>query len=215
MKTKKPFSSISYNTDEHLTHVLNKWLKSGDIVFWAYINHKGEGQSQHPKDHKHVYIEPNKPILTTDFTESTMEFDIDNPLLPLKCVNCVGSVWEHWVWYTLHNPSYLWAHGGQSRKYQYMKNDYVFSDSLEFDDRFETAIHNADILNDTIIVRSIGNGVSVGSLALDGLVGMNNAVKVKNYYDVVRQGLQERDFIENEYKLNNFKQCNIADNPFI
>ena len=75
MKTKKPFSSISYNTDEHLTHVLNKWLKSGDIVFWAYINHKGEGQSQHPKDHKHVYIEPNKPILTTDFTESTMEFD--------------------------------------------------------------------------------------------------------------------------------------------
>lgn len=214
MKTKKPFSSISYNTNDFLIDILNKWVKSGDVAFWCFIPHKGESGGIHPKDHKHVYIEPNKPIYTTDFVESTIEL-CDNEK-PLKCVNCFSSKFNHWTWYTLHNPSYLFCHGGESRKYQYSKDDYISSDLMEFEDRFEMAMHDSTIINDNLIVKNVISGVSVGSLALDGILTMQNCVKARNYADIVNSGLREREYMEIQVALDEFRQTKLTeDNPFI
>ena len=60
MKTSKPISTISYNSEEFLKAKLDYLVRSGEVAFWYYIKHHGEYDKEtniQDKDHIHLYIQ--------------------------------------------------------------------------------------------------------------------------------------------------------------
>ena len=70
MKTSKPVSTISFNSEAYLRGKLRELTAAGVLEFWAYIRHDPEpdevGDEAGGKQHFHVYMEPAKMIQTTD-----------------------------------------------------------------------------------------------------------------------------------------------------
>ena len=115
MKTSKPLSAISYNTEPFLRTVCATLLKSGLLTNYAYICHKGEDGD---KDHIHLLLFPAKALDTTklapDFNEVVGGEIKPRGLVGLKqCKSVVD-----WVRYCVHDPAYL-AIKGERRRYRY------------------------------------------------------------------------------------------------
>lgn len=127
MNSKKPFSTISYNTLPWLNKVLEKYISNGKFVFWAYVFHKGEDDEAGLKDHIHLYIEPNTTFNTLKFTEDCIE-PCTTSNLPLRCMPCRSSDFGNWFMYTTHNEDYLKFKGLGERKFHYNSTCYTVSD---------------------------------------------------------------------------------------
>lgn len=131
MNTARPISTVGYNTKDFLNFKLNSLVENGLISFYCYIFHKGEPNGlddpQEGKDHNHIYIEPNKRLDTSKLKKMFNEVDLNNSL-PLAVKPFEFSKFPHWYLYVLHDPFYL-AKKGQSRFYQYSKEDMITSDS--------------------------------------------------------------------------------------
>lgn len=127
MRTTKPISTISYNTQIFLDMKLQELLKNKIIVFYAYIKHYPEDDEGGKKEHYHLYIEPSKMLQTEDLREQFKELDLHNQDKPLSVLPFQSSKFEHWYMYILHDTRYL-ASKGQSRKYHYSHSDIVASD---------------------------------------------------------------------------------------
>lgn len=115
MKTSKPLSAISYNTEPFLHAVCATLLKSGLLTNYAYIRHFGEDGD---KDHIHLLLFPAKPLetvnLAADFKEVVEGETKPRALVGLKpCKSVVD-----WVRYAVHDPAYL-AIKGERRQYRY------------------------------------------------------------------------------------------------
>lgn len=128
MRTTKPISTISFNTEEFLKHTLDGLIKSRIISFYAFVSHFPEDDEGGTKQHFHLYIEPSKLIQTDDLRDMFKEYDFDNPEKPLGVLPFRNSKFEHWYMYACHNKAYL-ASKGESRKYHYTFDDFVSSDS--------------------------------------------------------------------------------------
>lgn len=135
MKTARPFSTISYNTEDFLKSKLNKWIDEGKIGFWAYIKHYPEEDEE--KEHIHLYIDPEERIDTLQLTNELIEIVPKQP--PLRCRPCRNSKFDHWYLYDLHDKDYLESIG-QSRKYHYNSDDMICSDTSDLKER----IHQID-----------------------------------------------------------------------
>lgn len=106
VQTNQPISTISYNSPQWFSDVLER-LVNGGIVDWAYfISHKGENGL---KDHIHAYIVPNRRVDTSALRREFFEPDPPNPK-PLGCEPFVKSVLSHWLRYAVHDPLYLKMH---------------------------------------------------------------------------------------------------------
>lgn len=55
MKTIKPISTVSWNTEEFLNKTLDKLVKDHVVLFWFYVKHFAE--SDEKKEHIHLYID--------------------------------------------------------------------------------------------------------------------------------------------------------------
>ena len=131
MRTSKPFSTISYNSDKYITSKLNDLVKSGKISFWCAIRHQPE--SDEKKSHLHVYINPSCMFQTDDLKSYLAEVDIDHPNQPLTCITARPSkTFDDWVLYSLHDKRYL-ASKGLSREHHYNRNAIFTSDVNELD----------------------------------------------------------------------------------
>ena len=65
MNTLKPISTVTYNTNDFLIHQLDMLLRTHVIDYYMFINHLGEpDQYGDDKDHTHLFILPNHPIIT-------------------------------------------------------------------------------------------------------------------------------------------------------
>lgn len=128
MRTTKPISTISFNTQAYLTLKLNELLKAGKLSFWAIIPHKGEDDEAGKKPHFHLYAEPAKLLQTDDITAELKEYDPTHPSKPLSCLTWKSSNFDNWYMYGLHDKRYL-ASKGQSRKFHYTHNDFISSDA--------------------------------------------------------------------------------------
>lgn len=115
MKTTKPFSTISYNTNDFLIAKLNKFTENGVLKFWAFINHFPEEDEE--KEHTHLYIEPESKMDTLQLANEFIEFIPGDPR-PLRWMPQRPSKWDTWYLYDIHDKDYL-ASIGQSRKYHY------------------------------------------------------------------------------------------------
>lgn len=133
MKTRKPITTISYNTDGYLKTKLEELRKAKVISIWFFVNHKAEEDEK--KDHKHLWILPAKTIQTDDLYDELLEPDLqhlDKP--PLKCLHFQScNSFADWYLYSLHDKSYL-LRKGQKRAYSYTIDDFVCSDRDELDE---------------------------------------------------------------------------------
>lgn len=127
MKTRLPFSTISFNTPDYLTQKLNELRNAKILSEWFFITHKGESDEAGNRDHNHVYFIPSKGIQTDDVRQELKEFDAQNPDKPRGCLTMRSSKFGNWYLYALHDPDYL-ASKGESRKFHYKREDIKASD---------------------------------------------------------------------------------------
>lgn len=127
MRTTKPISTISFNTEGYLKLKLNELFKAGRLSFWAFVPHKPEDDEGGNKPHFHVYVEPSKMLQTDDLREALKEFDPERPEKPKGCLVWRSSKFADWYLYGLHDKRYL-AMKGLSRRYHYKHEDFIASD---------------------------------------------------------------------------------------
>lgn len=128
LKTSKPFSTISYNTEPFLTERLKDLENRRIINFWAFIEHIPEQDEK--KAHKHVYVVPNGQLCTDKFIDFLLEPDLTSDK-PLKCLLCQSSKFADWYLYALHDTAYLLSKM-QDREYHYTDADLHVSDEDTF-----------------------------------------------------------------------------------
>lgn len=165
MKTRKPISTISYNTPAFLELKLRELTRAKIISKWFYIKHQAE--SDEKKDHIHLYLEPAKQLQTLDLNDELIEL-ADDGRAPLKCLDFRSSKFDDWYLYNLHDIAYL-ARKGQSREHHYKKDDYVVSDTDEFD----YMVHEIDMTEVNAmgaLIAAMNGGANFTEVVMRGLV---------------------------------------------
>lgn len=141
MRTSKPISTISYNTENYLKGKLEELKKNRTISDYMYILHFAEEDES--KNHTHVFIEPNKMLDTMALQENFREIDPKDNTKLLGCINFHSSKVDDWILYSMHFEPYL-VSKGQSRKYHYKQDDFRFADELTFEALFNHAMYQSD-----------------------------------------------------------------------
>lgn len=121
MLTSRPFSTISYNSQEQLLSVLEHLLKRRIINEWYFIHHDGEIDfytNEREKDHFHVYISPSSRIDTEVLRDEFIEFDPLNPDKPLGVMPFQSSKLDDWMMYAVHDSTYL-NQKGEVKEFSY------------------------------------------------------------------------------------------------
>ena len=142
IRTKKPISTVSYNSDLYLTSRLNALVEANLISFWAYINHKPEGDEK--KFHKHLYIEPSRSLDTAIIRKYlSQEVDKNNS----KCLGVMpfrNSKFYDWYWYALHDKFYLAIQkpNEKEKEYHYSNSDIHTND----DDYFTNLVNTSPLI---------------------------------------------------------------------
>lgn len=191
MKTKNDISTISYNTDEFLCEMLNELYHHQKIAFWVYVRHHGEilDDGTFEKDHCHLFIEPNCALDTMSLCKLSEEFDANNPDKPLKCIYFRKSKWEDWLFYALHDETYLKLKL-EKRDYEYSFEDFFCSDGDEFFERFNQAMHSSTIASMLRLPRLLKT-MSVAEMTALGYVRPEQAMQFKYYEELLKRGQHE------------------------
>lgn len=127
MKTRLPFSTISFNTPAFLAEKLNELRRAKILSEWFYITHKPEDDEAGKREHQHVYMIPSKQVQTDDIRAELKEYDPANPEKPRGTLIFKSSKFGNWYLYAIHDPDYL-ASKGETRRYHYRYEDIVASD---------------------------------------------------------------------------------------
>lgn len=179
MRTSKPISTISYNTQEFLLHQLDDMIKNHIISDYMYINHFAEEDER--KDHIHLWMKPNKLLDTMDVQSYLMEIDPNNPTKPLKCNDFRLSKVDDWILYSLHYEPYL-AMKGESRKYHYSKDDIIYYDEDTFEDLYNHAFKGSDFAKDDQVRKVLRDpNINKADLIDSGLLPLRMACAVNAY----------------------------------
>lgn len=129
MSTKKPLSTISYNTADGLRNA----LKEAGASFYIFIPHLPEpahgALPAETKEHFHVYYElGGKKVDPATMQDYFIEY-VSNEDKPRSCVDTrTVSSFDDWYLYALHDKDYL-DYKGEWRYYHYKHSDLVSSDS--------------------------------------------------------------------------------------
>lgn len=173
MKTKKPISTISYNTRPFLESLLGKLVESRTIANWYAVHHQPEADEL--KDHWHIYIEPNGQIDTMLLEEQFGEFDPKHPDKLLKCrpfkFTRVDIEYhpDDWMLYAIHDPIYLQSKG-QSRKYQYKVEDILCRDPDQLHHDYYHAKYQSDVMLEKMRRDEVKEARSVSDLYYSGRI---------------------------------------------
>lgn len=173
MRTKKPVSTISYNTKEFLVAKCEELLKAHKISRYMAIYHTAEQDER--KDHWHVLLVPNTLIDTMSFQEHFKELDLEHPTRkPLGCIDfCITNVIDDWILYSEHFPPYL-AYKSQSREFIYSKEDFIYSDEDTFEWDYKHAHYGSDWAKQMNILKLISDPeVDPVNLILSGTIPFN------------------------------------------
>lgn len=182
MRTSKPFSLISYNTQDFLTEKLSDLVQGGLIQFWAYIHHQAEQDEK--KAHKHLYIIPQKMLDTQRIEKALQEIDSnDITAKPLGAIFPQSSKFADWYLYGLHDKKYL-ASKGQKRQFAYNDNAFIVSCQDTFQE-LKNLIDYTEInrLND--IFEKAENGESLQSIIKSSNIPLQLVGQVKQLYAII------------------------------
>lgn len=189
MRTTKPFSTISYNTEQFLTEKLNELVKKRVIKFWAFIEHIPEEDEK--KKHKHLYMVPNGQLDTDQLDEFFREIDLEDitrPPLGIKMI--VSSKWDDWYLYSCHDSAYL-ATKGQSRKYHYTQDDFKVSDDDDFTELRHT-IDRTKYAKTLDFVEKVKGGASLIDLVMSGQIPVPMFNQFQSMFNLIKHGGTER-----------------------
>ena len=183
--TSKPQSSISYVSDRFLKKALNQLVGDGIITFWFYIKHKPDIDDKMP--HIHLRFELRKSIDIESYRQKYFiqykKKNVTEKTLMFRQSKC-----EDAILYFLHNEKYL-KYKNMHRNITYSYSDLVTNDKDELKYRYHIALEYLDsvLLRDYECEEQIKGGVTLSSLANDGLITSKNAWKMKNYCDIIRK----------------------------
>lgn len=180
MATKKPVSTISYNTEKFLKEKLDSWIEAHLIQSYMYICHKGE---EGDKDHIHLRIEPNKSLDVMDLSDALQEWRIGDTK-PLGVRPFRPSKEEDWLLYAVHDADYLRVkyQGGESReKLPYTWQDIKANENFDVEVAYIRARASLRHTAASIIAR-LHNGESAVRLIEEGINvytinGITNAMR--------------------------------------
>ena len=198
MKTSKPISTISYNTERFLREKIFYWKKQGKIEYGMWIEHKPDVDGK--KAHYHVYLQPAKLIQTEDLINDAIEIDPNwQPLADgatdeekiqhekkryLKMNVFFSSKADDWILYGLHDEAYL-------REKNLMRNEhYEISDiQATCDDTLLQMISSAfDYRNNKLefrIIDAVNNGQSWTDLVRSGMIPLRYMTGAKLLYQAL------------------------------
>lgn len=188
MRTSRPFSTISYNTEEFLIAKLNTLITRHVIDFYAFVKHYKEDDEK--KDHIHLFVIPNGLIDTNQFNDEMQELQTNEngePTKPLACKPCQSSKFADWYLYSKHDANYL-ASKGQSRKYQYEQKEFVSSD----DDYLNELSHTIDYSKFTKyaqIVEYANQGLTFEEVLRLGAVPIHQIYQYEKLYKYLQNGI--------------------------
>lgn len=167
MRTSKPLSTISYNSDNFLRNYLN----SSKIQFWAFIHHIGENDEAGSKCHFHVYFEPSKIIDIKSWADESKELDLLHPDKPLKCMLPRISRFSDWFLYSLHDQDYLLSKL-LVKRYHYKMEDFQTSDV----DELRIRIRSIEVPNNQImrLKKALEVGMNFHQAFWAGLINPQN-----------------------------------------
>lgn len=185
MNTRSPIATISYNSDSFLIRELDKLIAEHVIEFYAFISHVPEEDEK--KIHKHLFVIPSCQIDTFVLNDRLSEIDLSNPSLPpLSCIRWVHSKFADWYMYGLHDVDYL-ATKCETRKFHYMKSDFIVSDM----DYFNELIHTSDFVKYKTFAKfrdMIKSGVGFRELFSNGFIPIQQIVQYKKAYNLLKFG---------------------------
>ena len=133
MRTSKPISTISYNSEKFLQEKIFEFIENGYIDFGCYIYHLPEEDENEKKPHYHVLMFPSCRIDTNVLKKEFEEYD-ENHDKPLGVTVFMNSKFGDWFLYGLHDVAYLMSKN-QKRKHHYLIADFWSSDEDFFRDR--------------------------------------------------------------------------------
>lgn len=183
MRTAKPISTISYNTEAFLHNKLQELYDNDIIEFYCYIHHDPEDDECNLKEHFHVYVEPNKLIDTKAFRHFFNEDDPYNKI-PKKCLKFDRSKVGDWMYYGLHDEEYL-ASKDMERVYHYKFENFVSSDSDDLLYKFKT-IDMTDLSPYKGIKEAIKSGLTFQEYFRKGTVPLNQISNVQAAWNLLK-----------------------------
>lgn len=195
MRTSKPVSTISYNSEEFLKAKLAELIRNKKICDFMFIKHAAEEDER--KDHIHLWVKPNTLLDTMDLQQFLTEFNPDDPLKPFKCIDFRASSTDDWILYSEHFEPYL-ATKGESRQYHYTQDDFVYADQDTFEDLYMHAHKGSEFAKRFQILQTLGDGrFNPADLILSGTVPLNMASQLnafafmKRHYGKTTRGHHE------------------------
>lgn len=214
MKTSKPISTISYNTDEFLRGMLDNLKKARRVEYWCYVKHNGEVQEDgtREKDHKHVLIVPNGKIDTMDIGEMSLEMDPNNVKKPFRCIDFRSSKIDEWFLYCSHDPDYLRTKF-LVREFTYSMVDFVSSDEDETEVKWNRAFHESDYMKNQRLL-TLMKDHSASQLTANGFVQPQNAFQMQVFYNMLERGKLENENIARLHNQDFTKLKEPIETPF-
>lgn len=204
MKTSKPFSTLSYNTDDFITKLLNNQIKLGNLVSWAYVKHHPE--EDETKEHLHVYLEPSTRIDTELFRKLFQELDPTNPIKkPLGVQPFRSSKFQDWYLYAVHDKAYLRSKN-QNRKFTYSFEELHFSDQEYFKEQVNS-IDRTKFDRTQFIISQLEQGSSLIELVKSGNIPVNQINYWRTVFDLMKEAKIKRSVRDKGYNSTD-------DNPF-
>lgn len=203
MKTSKPISTISYNSEEFLRAKLDYLVRSGDVAFWYYIKHHGEYDKEtniQDKDHIHVYLEFADRVDTIKLGEMFLEYENgDLNSKPLKCMPFRVSKPYDALLYNIHHSQYL-LQKFEQKEFSYTLDDIVSSDRDYLNQLYSEAMHS-DIFKRDRMMKLMDSGVSVAEMCFRGLVNTNQAYQMMIFEQLYKRGKYNIDRAKEEDRL--------------
>lgn len=181
LKSSKPFSTISYNTDTFLFTKLTDLVNKNKIDFFVFINHLPEEDES--KSHKHLFIVPNGQVDTDQVRDYLEELDPNNIDKPLRCLPFQSSKFSDWYFYALHNAEYL-ASKGQTRKYCYNESEFSCSSSDYLAElRHQIDFNKIGSQKTKLVLERLAGGETPIDLLSVGLISAQNFMQWEKIYN--------------------------------
>ena len=146
------------------------------------------------KEHIHLLIYPNGQLDTDKVLKYLEEFDPLHPEMPLRCRpphKC--NSFADWYLYGLHDAKYLLAHGYQTRKHHYSKEDFIVSDIDEFVDLIHT-IDYKKAYGNQMFFQAMEDGDSILDMVKKGIIPMQQYGHYARFFQDLTYGALNQTF---------------------
>ena len=189
MKTSKPFSTISYNSEPFLRHKLDDLISRRVLSFYAFVKHFREADER--KDHIHLIMFPNGQYQTDALQDYLSELDPLDPVgLPLGVMPFQSSKFGDWFLYCCHDAGYL-ASKNQVRQHHYAESDFVTSDS-DYLHELVTLIDCSKYHKTQEFVEKVLDGVPFSEMVRQGQIPVAQFNQWLSMYAYLNEGMPFR-----------------------